>query len=114
MCCVRKHALPCQVNMCFLHDSEPGQQRLQVVLTGQVVIQGLRTRDVRLDLMPKFPLWLYQVKSSLTVMICALSSGDSVAAFGFPLNSLWKACMALAVTNCRQKHKTDEINIFGT
>lgn len=39
-------------------------------------------------------------------MICALSSGERVDAFGFPLNSLWKACMALAVTSCRQKHSS--------
>ena len=35
----------------------------------------------------------------LTVMIWALSSADMVVGFGFPLNSLWKACMALAVTS---------------
>lgn len=39
---VGKHSsLPRQMNVCFLHDSEPGQHRLQVVLTGQVVIQSL-------------------------------------------------------------------------
>lgn len=41
---------------------------------------------------------------SLTVMICALSSGERVEAFGFPLNSLWNACMALAVTSYSQEH----------
>ena len=41
---------------------------------------------------------------SLTVMIWALSSGERVKVFGFPLNSLWKACMALAVTSCNQEH----------
>lgn len=30
------------MNVRFLHDGEPGQERLQVVLTGQVVIQSLR------------------------------------------------------------------------
>lgn len=35
----------------------------------------------------------------LTVMICALSSGERVEGFGFPLNSLWNPCMALAVTS---------------
>lgn len=39
-------------------------------------------------------------------MICALSSGDRVEAFGFPLNSRWKACMALAVTSYSRKHSS--------
>lgn len=49
-----------------------------------------------------FPCLFY----SLTVMICALSSGERVAAFGFPLNSLWKDCMALAVTSYGQKNSS--------
>lgn len=88
---MRKHSLlPRQVNVCFLHDSEPSQQRLQVVLTGQVVIQSLRIRNGILALNTTFcvmtvahSLRLY----SLTVMICALSSGERLEAFGFMLNS---------------------------
>lgn len=30
------------MNVCFLHDGEPGQQGLQVILAGQVVVQRLR------------------------------------------------------------------------
>lgn len=92
------------MNVRFLHDSEPGQQGLQVVLTGQVVIQRLRIM---------YPLALHTVLLhtdcdslccllTLTVMICALSSGERVNVFGFPLKSRWKACMALAVTSCRK------------
>lgn len=33
--------LPGQVNVRFLHDREPRQQRLQVILTGQVVVKRL-------------------------------------------------------------------------
>lgn len=52
--------------------------------------------------------------SRLTVMICALSSAERVNEFGFALNSLWKACMALAVTSyARQAEQADEKNKLG-
>lgn len=33
--------VPGKMNMCFLHDREPGEQRLQVVLTGEIIIESL-------------------------------------------------------------------------
>lgn len=36
--------LPDQVDVGFLHDLQPGQQGLQVILTGNIVIQGLEAR----------------------------------------------------------------------
>ena len=88
--------------MGLLHDSEPGQQRLQVVLAGQVVAQGLGRafkRSLNPPLLPPCVLWCGAVFLGLTVMIWALSSADMVLGLGFPVNSLWKACMALAVTS---------------
>lgn len=44
LCERERSSLPRQVDVCLLHDSQPGQQRLQVVLTGQVVVQSLRIK----------------------------------------------------------------------
>lgn len=38
----------------------------------------------------------------LTVMICAFSSADILAGLGLLLKSLWKACIAFAVTSLRE------------
>lgn len=38
-----------------------------------------------------------------TVIICALSSADIEDGFGLPLKSLWKACIAPAVTSFEHK-----------
>lgn len=49
--------LPCQIDMCLLHDSQPGQQRLQVTLTGHIVIQGLVQQNPEINL--SVLCWLY-------------------------------------------------------
>ena len=110
-CCCEENTvyLPWQMNVCFLHDGEPGQERLQVVLTGQVVIQSLRGWELTISFHTQFCIMTlanFFFVHSLTVMICALSSGERVEAFGFPLNSRWKACMALAVTSYSRKHSS--------
>lgn len=50
----KQSLLPCQMDMGFLHDSQPGKQRLQVILTGQVVIQGLGMSNGLLSLIANF------------------------------------------------------------
>lgn len=85
--------------MRLLHDGEPRQQRLQVALTGQVVVKRLNANE-RLASRPGGFLREDGVSPSrLTVMICALSSAERVDELGLALNSLWKACMAPAVTS---------------
>lgn len=92
------------MNVCFLHDGEPGQQGLQVILAGQVVVQRLRRITLQLYALYVCDCGPWTCMFYLTVMICALSSAERVKAFGFPLNSRWKDCMALAVTSfCKNK-----------
>lgn len=75
------------MNVCFLHDGQPGEQGLQVVLTRQVVVQRLRRISLSFTCSTFCDFGSQTWMLHLTVMICALSSAERVEALGFPLKS---------------------------
>lgn len=50
----------------------------------------------------------------LTVIIWALSSADMEEGFGFPLKSLWKACIAHAVTSFEHKERRKNKLVYNS
>lgn len=66
--------LPRQMNVRFLHDGEPGQERLQVVLTGHVVIQSLRGWELTISFHIQFCI----MTLAIFFFLCILSPWWSV------------------------------------